>query len=126
MSVLVQLSLAKHPQMPDIPLVFDFIRPELIANGLTVAEVDTFWRTILSQQILGRPYALGPKVPPARVAALRAAFKSAADDPELREDAAKRHMDLFPLQGSEFQGMIGKIAALPLPVVAHLRELLAQ
>jgi tripartite-type tricarboxylate transporter receptor subunit TctC len=124
MSVLVQLSLTKHPQMPDIPLIFDFMKPELVANGLTVDEVDTLWRTILSQQSIGRPYALGPGVPPERVAALRAAFKSAIEDPQLREDAARRNLELFPLAGADIQTMIAKVAALPPAVGAQLRQLI--
>ncbi len=126
MSILVQLSLAKHPDMPDIPLVFDAIKPEFVAPGVTVDEVQTFWRTILSQQMLGRPYALGPGVPPARVAALRAAFKAAADDPGLRDDAARNHIELFPLAGDEIQSMIGRVAAVPASIIARLRELIAR
>jgi tripartite-type tricarboxylate transporter receptor subunit TctC len=124
MSVLVQLSLAKHPQMPDIPLIFDFIKPELVANGLAVDEVDTLWRTILSQQIIGRPFALGPGVPAERVAALRAAFKSTAEDPQFRDDAAKSSLELFPLAGADIQAMIAKVAALPPAVGARLRQLI--
>jgi tripartite-type tricarboxylate transporter receptor subunit TctC len=124
MSVLVQLSLAKHTQMPEIPLIFDFIKPELVANPLTADEVDTLWRTILNQQIIGRPYALGPGVPPERVAALRAAFKSVIEDPQFREDAARRSLELFPLEGAHIQTMIAKVAALPPAVGARLRQLI--
>jgi hypothetical protein len=124
MSILVQLSLTKHPDMPDIPLIFDFIKPELVAKGLTVEEVDTFWRTILSQQVMGRPYALGPKVPPERVAALRAAFKAAIEDPQFRADAARSSLEPVPSEGGEIQRMIANVAAVPPAVIAHLRELI--
>ena len=38
MTILVQLSRKKHPAIPDIPLVFDFIRSEFVVNGLSVEE----------------------------------------------------------------------------------------
>jgi tripartite-type tricarboxylate transporter receptor subunit TctC len=124
MSILVQLSLTKHPDMPDIPLIFDLIRPQLLAKGLTTEEVDIYWRTILSQQVIGRPYALGPGVPSERVAALRTAFKSAIEDPQLRADAARSNLEFFPLDGAEIQGRIAKVAAVSPSVVARLRELI--
>jgi tripartite-type tricarboxylate transporter receptor subunit TctC len=124
MSILVQLSLAKHPEMPDIPLIFDFIRPEFVVHNLSVEEVGTFWRIILSQQIVGRPYALGPRVPSERVAALRTAFKSVAEDPQFRADASKSKLELAPLEGGEIQRMIANIASVPAAGVGHLRELI--
>jgi tripartite-type tricarboxylate transporter receptor subunit TctC len=122
MSILVQLSLTKHPAMPDIPLIFDFIKPELIAKGETLDEVDVFWRTILSQQVMGRPFALGPQVPAERVAALRAAFKSAVDDAQFRADASRGNVELFPMQGDDIQHMIAIVAAVPAATIARLRE----
>jgi tripartite-type tricarboxylate transporter receptor subunit TctC len=122
MSILVQLSLTKHPSMPDIPLIFDFIKPDLIVKGETLDEVTTFWRTILTQQVMGRPFALGPKVPADRVAALRAAFRAMVDDPQFRAEASKVNLELFPMQGDDIQNMIATVAAVPPATIARLRE----
>ena len=122
MTILVQLSLTKHPAMPDIPLIFDFIKADMLAKGETLEEVDTFWRTILTQQVMGRPFALGPKVPADRVAALRAAFKAMVDDPQFKADAAKSGLELFPMQGDDIQAMIATVAAVPRATIALLRE----
>ena len=124
MNVLVQLSLAKHPDMPDIPLIFDFIKPDFVSQKLSVEEVNTFWRIILSQQIVGRPYALGPGVPSERVGALRAAFKSVVEDPQFRADAARSKLELAPLEGGEIQRMTGNIASVSPTLIATLRELI--
>src|SRR5258706_3108195 len=123
-SVLVQLSLTKHPQMPDIPLVFDYIKPEFLVPGLTLDEVTQFWRIILTQQAMGRPFGLGPRVPAERVQALRAAFKSAIGDPELKADAGRSGLELIPLDGNDIQGMIERVAAAPPAIFAKLRELI--
>jgi tripartite-type tricarboxylate transporter receptor subunit TctC len=124
MSILVQLSRKKHPAIADVPLVFEFIKPEFIVNGLSVEEVETFWQVILSQQVNGRPYALGPKVPSERVAALRAAFKSTIEDAQFRADIQSSRLEFAPSEGAEIQRMIGNVAAVPAAVLAHLRELI--
>ena len=123
-SVLVQLSLTKHPDMPDIPLVFDYIKPELLAPPFTVEEVTQFWQIILTQQAMGRPYGLGPKVPPERVQALRAAFKTLLTDAEFKADAARSNLEIMALDGGDIQAMIERVGASPPEIFAKLRELI--
>lgn len=122
--VLVQLSLTKHPRMPDIPLVFDFIRPELVSPGLAVDDVRSIWRIILTQQTVGRPYAAGPKVPSERIKTLRDAFKAVVEDDRFAADATKIKMELQPLDGDHIQDMIASISAAPPAIIEKLRELI--
>ena len=122
--VLVQLSLSKHPRLPDVPLVFDVIKPEFVVPGLSVDEVETMWRIILTQQVVGRPYVVGPGVPPERVKALRTAFHQVLADPAFVDDAAKARLDIQPLDGDEIQRMIAAVAAAPPATVEKLRQLI--
>jgi tripartite-type tricarboxylate transporter receptor subunit TctC len=122
MSVLVQLSMTKHPQMPDIPLVFDYIKPEFLKPGMTVDDVNTLWRIILIQKTMGRPFAVGPNVPPARVKALREAFAAAARDPEFLAEAERTGNEINPVEGSEIQAALEKISSAPKSIVAKLNE----
>jgi hypothetical protein len=123
-NVLVQLSLTKHPQMPDIPLVFDYIKPDFVSPSYTIEEVTSFWRILLTQQAMGRPFGVGPKVPQDRVAALRRAFKALLDDEEFRAEAARTNLELMALDGTDIQGMIERVAASPPAIFAKLRELI--
>jgi tripartite-type tricarboxylate transporter receptor subunit TctC len=122
--VLVQLSLNKHPRMNDIPLVFDFIKPEWVAPGLTVAEVEQIWRMILTQQAVGRPYAFGPKVPAERVKAMRDAFKAVLTDAAFLADASRSRLELQVLDGDRIQNMIAAVSSAPPAIVDKLRDLI--
>src|SRR6266550_1455289 len=70
-SVLVQLSLSKHPDLPNVPLVMDLARND---------EQRQIFKLVFARQPMGRPFLAPPGVPVDRVAALRAAFMSALGD----------------------------------------------
>jgi hypothetical protein len=109
-SVLVQLSLTKHREMPDIPLIFDYLKPEFLKPGVTVEEAEKLWRIMLVQKAMGRPFALGPNVPPDRVKALRAAFHATLQDPEFLAEAEKTQNEINPIDGDELQQMLQTIS----------------
>src|SRR5262247_3065458 len=72
-TILMQLSLKKHPDLPDVPLI-----TELAKND----EQRQILRLIFARQPLGRPYLAPPDVPADRVEALRAAFMATMKDKE--------------------------------------------
>jgi tripartite-type tricarboxylate transporter receptor subunit TctC len=122
--VLVQLSLSKHPRIPDVPLVFDYIRADLVAPGVSVEEAQAIWRIILTQQSVGRPYVAGPNVPPERVKILRDAFRAVVNDEAFLADARKNHMEIDFLGGDDVQAMIGSVSAASPAIIDKLRELI--
>jgi len=113
LNIPVQLSLTRHPELPEVPLVTDFIRPEFIAPGLSVDEVGTAWRIMLIQKIMGRPFAVGPKVPPERVKALRAAFDSVLRDAALRAEAERGRNEIIAVGGDDIQAMLSEVGSAP-------------
>jgi tripartite-type tricarboxylate transporter receptor subunit TctC len=118
--VIVQLSLTKHPDLPDIPLIFDAITPNTVAKGFTVDQAKLVWELMLTQKAMGRPFAVGPKVPPDRVKALRAAFKATLDDPAFKADAEKGRNEIVPVDGDAVQAMIEKVASAPKTILEKL------
>jgi hypothetical protein len=54
-NVLIQLSLAKHPDLPDVPLITDFATSE---------EQKQIRKLIFGRQVMGRPFPAPPGVPP--------------------------------------------------------------
>jgi tripartite-type tricarboxylate transporter receptor subunit TctC len=120
--VLVQLSLTKHPEMPDIPLIFDYLKPEFLKPGMTVEEAQKLWRIMLVQKAMGRPFALGPNVPPARVKALREAFHAMLQDPEFIADAKRTDNEINPVDGDELQQMLQTVAAASQADIDRLNE----
>jgi tripartite-type tricarboxylate transporter receptor subunit TctC len=122
LNIPVQLTLAKHPDLPDVPLVLDFVTPEFVAPGLAVEDVASAWRVVLIQKVMGRPFAVGPQVPPARVKALRDAFNSALADPELLAEAAQTRNEINAVAGDKIQAMLAQVGAAPRSVVDILKN----
>jgi tripartite-type tricarboxylate transporter receptor subunit TctC len=120
--VLVQLSLTRHPEMPDIPLIFDYLKPEFLKPGVTAEEAEKLWRIMLVQKAMGRPFALGPNVPPARVEALRAAFHAVLQDPEFIADAERGDNEINPVDGGELQQMLQTVASASQADIDKLNE----
>ena len=110
-NVLVQLSLTKHPDLPNVPLIFDYIKPEFMKPGVTVDQAEEMWRIMLVQKAMGRPFALGPDVPPARVKVLRDAFHAVLNDPEFIADAEKTQSEINAVDGDELQKMLQTVAS---------------
>lgn len=71
-SLLYQLALQKHPELPDVPLALDLVEDPDDKEVLKIA---------LIRQSMGRPYMTPPGVPAARVTALRKAFDAMVVDP---------------------------------------------
>jgi tripartite-type tricarboxylate transporter receptor subunit TctC len=99
-NVLVQLALAKHPDLPNVPLVTDFAKNE---DELRAMEL------IFSRQVMGRPYAAPPGIPTERLAALRRAFEETTHDPAFRAEAARLELELNPVSGEEVDALIRRI-----------------
>ncbi len=114
LTILVQMALKKHPDMPDIPLVMDFARN---------AEERQLMTVVFSRQTMGRPFTAPPNVPADRVAALRYAFDQALADPQLLEEADKAKMELNPVNGQAIQDVIAEVFKTPPDQVARLAEL---
>lgn len=116
-TLLVQMSLAKHPDIPkDVPLIMDYAKN---------AEQRQLLEVIFSRQTMGRPFAAPPGVPAERVAALRAAFDKTMADPEFLADAKKAKQELNPKSGDEIQKIITKIFTTPQAQRDKLKEIVA-
>ncbi|MFM1815508.1 MAG: hypothetical protein RLZ98_2203 [Pseudomonadota bacterium] len=112
---LVQLSLKKNPDFPNVPLITDFARND---SELRIMEL------VLSSQLWGRPFLMPPNVPKDRVAAVRKAFINMTKDKEFLEDAKRLRLDLEVITGEEIDTRLGRVYATPKDVVDKTRELL--
>ena len=114
-AVLVQIGLTKAPDLPNVPLLMDLAKD---------AESHAVLRLLSTPVAIGRPIFAGPGVPPERLNALRAAFDATMKDPAFRADAAKEHLDLNPVSGSELQEIVAGLLASPPNVVARLAAII--
>ena len=106
-NVLVQLALAKHPDLPDVPLVTELAKTDAERQML---------RLIFARQVMGRPFLAPPGVPADRVAALRQAFLETMADKEFRADADKAKLEIEPAAGDKVQALVKEVYATPAEV----------
>ena len=108
-TILTQLSLAKHPDLPNVPLIVDLAKNE---------EQRQILKLIFARQSLGRPYLAPPGVPAERVAILRKAFMDTMADKEFLADADKAQLEITPVAGEAVQKLVAEVYQTP-PAVAH-------
>ena len=116
-AVTLQIALAPHEDLPDVPLVMDLVRdPQQLAA----------LKLIVSRQSIARPFADPPEVPAARVAALRSAFDAVMRDPDFRAEAKRLALEVRPVGGRDVQALLGEVYAAPPGVVARASELIRE
>ncbi|MBO0757087.1 MAG: hypothetical protein J2P54_14595 [Bradyrhizobiaceae bacterium] len=115
-AVLVQLSLARHPDLANVPVVMDLAKTE---------EQRQILKLIFARQTMGRPYVAPPSVPPDRVEALRNAFMDTMNDKEFLADAEKAQLEINPVDGGHVQALVEEVYRTP-PEVAKKAAALLQ
>jgi tripartite-type tricarboxylate transporter receptor subunit TctC len=110
---LVQYGPHKDPRIPNVPLLQD-----LAAND----EDRGVLELVSAMPAVGRPITAPPDVPPARVAALRAAFDATMKDAAYIAEAKKLKMELNPTTGAKLTEVIKKIMEVPAPVLVKFKE----
>jgi tripartite-type tricarboxylate transporter receptor subunit TctC len=78
---------------------------------------------VMDRVALGRPVVAPPGLAADRLALLRAAFRQAIDDPELRAEAEKLRLAIDPTFGEEAQSVIERLYASPTDVVERMRKI---
>ena len=116
LNVLVQLSLQKHPELPDVPLIIDLAKTE---------EQQQILKLVFARQVMGRPFLAPPGIPPERAAALRKAFMETMTDPAFLADAEKSQLEVTPVPGEELQKLVAEIYRTPPEVAKKAAALLA-
>ncbi|HEY7299998.1 MAG TPA: hypothetical protein VH684_18995 [Xanthobacteraceae bacterium] len=101
---LMQMSLFKDPDLPDVPLMID------LAPNETVRRI--FELVSITGEI-GRPFVTAPGVPAERLAALREAFRTTMADPEFLADAAKSQIEIRPIFADELDALVGRVLGAP-------------
>jgi tripartite-type tricarboxylate transporter receptor subunit TctC len=99
-SVLIQLSLSKHPDLPDVPLIMDLAKDD---------EQRQMFRLIFARQVMGRPVQSTPGVPKDRLAALQKAFMDTMRDPAFLAEADKLKFEITPVAGPEIETLVADI-----------------
>jgi hypothetical protein len=109
-SLLMQYSLSKHPDLPNVPLVMDLAKND---------EQRTILKLIFGRQVMGRPFAAPPGVPADRVAALRKGFMDTMADKDFLAEAEKAKFEITPVSGEKIESLVREVYADTTPALAE-------
>jgi tripartite-type tricarboxylate transporter receptor subunit TctC len=111
-SILVQFSLKRHAELPDVPTAVDLARNDeeraILAAIMNAAEVGTAFFTT-------------PGVPADRLTALRRAFDATMADADFLADAQKTKLGVSPLTGEELQKLVVEVSNLSPALLEKVR-----
>jgi tripartite-type tricarboxylate transporter receptor subunit TctC len=113
-TILTQMSLNKHPDLPNVP-----IATELITNP----EDKQILEVIFARQAIGRPYAAPPGIPAERVKALQDAFEKTMKDKDFLAAADKAKQEINPKNAAQTKQVIEKIFNTPPALVNRLKQI---
>jgi tripartite-type tricarboxylate transporter receptor subunit TctC len=116
-NILVQLSLQKSPELPDVPIITEFAKTERQQHIL---------KLVFSRQSMARPFAAPPGIPDDRKQALRKAFDDTMADPEFLAEAKVRGLEVNPVSGAEIDHLLDELYHAPADVVAEVRATIAE
>jgi len=112
-SVPVQIALERDPEFADSPALIELSKDEKTKQILQL---------ILSPMDMDRPILLPPGTPPDKVAALRAAFHAAMNDPGLIAEARKVNIDLEEITGEKIHAILNRAYSMPPDVIAEAKS----
>lgn len=103
---------AKSPGLGDLPVLADLASDPQSRDLLELFS---------SPYAVGKPTAVGPKVPPERVAALRAAYDATIRDPAFLAEAQKFGIVIAPTSGPDLAALVNRLTTLPPELAARAR-----
>jgi tripartite-type tricarboxylate transporter receptor subunit TctC len=112
MKVLMQTSLQKHPDLPDVRNAYDLLKKD---------EDRQLFKLIFGPWAYGRPLVAPPGTAPDRVRALRAAVKATLADPKFLAEAKKINLEIQPMVPAETSKLVAEIFRTPESVLAQAR-----
>src|SRR5262245_36856125 len=106
----------RHPDIPNVPLVIDFVKNEDAKKLVQVAVHD--------YSAIARPYVFPPGTPKDRVQILRKGLSDTLKDPDFLVDAQRARLDLNPIGGDELEKIVARIYKLEPQLTEKLKEIL--
>ena len=108
-SIILQLALRKHPDLPDTPLVVDHAKTD---------EARQIFKVTFARQVLAWPFVAPPGLPAERVGALRKAFDETMQDKDYLAEAEKLSLEITPVSGERIQSLIEDVYRTTSPEIS--------
>lgn len=112
-SVPIAIALDRNPLFPDTPAIFEFAKDDRTRQIL---------KLVLFPLDMDRPILAPPGVPAERVAALKAAFHEAMNDPGFIADARRMNIEIAEVPGDKLHGILDEAFGMPSEVVRDAKK----
>jgi tripartite-type tricarboxylate transporter receptor subunit TctC len=112
--VILQMGMKRDPEFASIPTAI-----EILSND----DDKRLFEIAFAEQMMGRPFVLGPQVPKDRVDMLRRAFDATMKDKDFLADAAVEKAEIDPVDGATINALLERAYTAPQPVIDRLRAL---
>ena len=109
-SIVAQLSLRRHDDLPDLPTIIDHAKTD---------EDHQIFRVMFARQVMAWPFTAPPGVPADRLAALRKAFEATMKDKEFLAEAERLSLEVSPVPGKQIQSLIEDLYRTTSPELAR-------
>jgi len=114
-NIIFQMGLAKHADLPQVPLAIDLADNE---------DDRAILRLVFARQVMAWPFLAPPGTPADRLQALRAAFMQTMQDKDVLAEAEKAGLDIAPVKGEDIETLVRQIYATPVAIAHRAAELL--
>lgn len=115
-SVVLQVTTKKNPELPNVPLAIDFAKTEEARQLLKYAVHDI--------AIIQRLFFLPPGTPKDRIRLLRKSFLDTFKDPEYIAESNKTSLTISPVSGEEIEEIVSGLFKLDSAMIAKLKSVL--
>ena len=112
-NVLVQNALEREPDLPDVPIITQFVKDDETLGIL---------KLIVGTLSMARPFFTPPGIPEDRKAALRTAFDATMKDQDFLADAKQLGIDVAPMTGAAIDRLLAELYATPAEIVAKTAQ----
>jgi len=112
---LAAIDTERHPDYPNVPTLIELAKDK-------DADSQAVLRIMSSNGVFGRAWVAPPRVPQARVDALRVAFWKAFNDKDAHAEMDKRKMRYNPVRWEVQQKTLAEITATPQRVIDRIRK----
>jgi tripartite-type tricarboxylate transporter receptor subunit TctC len=109
--VLVQIARTKQPDLPNVPLIMDYVKTD---------EHKAMWNVMLAMATVGRPVAAPPGVPAEQLKILRDAFDATMKDPEFLAEMERTGREVTPENAAEMQRLLHEVSGVPKATLTKL------
>lgn len=113
-TIMVQLSLTKTPELAGVPSIMDYAKDDATRQAFEL---------VFADQEMARPIGGPPAIPAARAAALRKAFAATMKDKAFIADAERTGIEIDPIDGPAVQAILDRLYQSSPSAIAAVKKI---